>query len=212
MHVLFGSGDKETVVKKKLKAICACAVSFSMCAALSPLAAAVESRSAEEPLTEAQIQQRLDEINSSYEIGEAFSQEDEDFVLQYATSPRSRASQSFSVTKTYSNTTVSVSGSIYHTGTISYSYGGDIAVKKTKGKTPQKYKVTVSCVAYGVVGSDGVGKIYDGSVSASKSNADTFNANLSEDYAGVMVAYDLSAKVRVTTSTGDVFTISDVDA
>lgn len=198
-------------MNSKLKALCSCFVSCSLCVAFSP-AAFASSASADEALTEAQIQQRLDEINSSYEIGEAFSQEDEDFVLRYATNPHSRATQSFSVTKTKYNTTVSVSGSIYHTGTIAYSYGGDIAVNKTKGQTPKKYKVTVSCVAYGIVGSEGVGKIYDGSVSASKSNADTFNANLNEDYGGVMVAYDLSAKVVVTTSSGDVFTISDVDA
>ena len=195
----------------KLKALCSCVVSASVCAAFSPVAYALPQNGVE-TLTEPQIQQRLDEINSSYEVGEAFSADDRDFVLRYAEKPSmARKSKDFSVTKTSSKTTVTASGTIYHNGTVAYSYGGRITAKKTKGKTPKKYLITVSCVAYGVVGNDGIGKIYDDSKSVAKRDADSFVADINSDYAGVMVAYCVSANVGVTTSTGDYFDISSSD-
>lgn len=169
---------------------------------------------ATEAVSEKAVQERLDLINSKYEVGELFNDEDEAFVKTYASQVNAVASaaadtSSFEKTVSKYGTTVKAKGTIFHKGFGSYTYGGDVSVKKIKGKTPKKYKVTISCTAYGVIGSQGVGIIYNGSTSASKKNSDTFKTSLSEGYIGAQVAWSVSCKVRVRTAAGDVFVISE---
>lgn len=168
------------------------------------------------PLTKSQIKQHLREINEKYEVGEEFSAEDAEFVKTYASSNSQSDimladESSFNKTKTLAKTTVRAKGSIYHNGTISYSYGGTVKVTKISGKTPQKIKVIIHCTSYGAVGTGGVGKIYDKKISASKENADSFTANLRDSYAGLSVAHDIDCSVKVRTAAGDLLTISADD-
>ena len=168
------------------------------------------------PLSKSQIREHLREINEKYEVGEEFSAVDAEFVKTYAAS-NSQSNimladeSSFNKTKTLAKTTVRAKGSIYHNGTISYSYGGTVKVAKVSGKTPQKIKVIIHCTSYGAVGTGGVGKICDKKISASKENADSFTANLRDSYAGLSVAHDIDCSVKVRTATGGLLTISADD-
>lgn len=173
-----------------------------------------------EQLSQAQITQRLMEIDSSYDVGEPFSAEDAAFVLAYASraddvessgadSNSPRGSHTFTVSGTKYGTTVTASGNLYHNGvTPSYTYGGNVTIRTTAGSTPKRLKLTVHCTSYGIVGENGFGKIYDGQVSASKKNAKTFKASPKRTYSGFMNLYSVYGWVDVTTSNGNFFTIS----
>lgn len=157
-----------------------------------------------------EIAQRFHEINSSYEVGEPFDSEDATFVLTYGKKPDDPVpygSHNVSMSGGLYGTNVKVTGSVYHNGTFTYTYGGTLVATKTSGATPKKYVTTIGCIAYGVIGESGIGKIYDGSVSASKQNSNSFTASISKTYNGYMLTYTLEPYVVVTTSSGDVFTI-----
>ena len=168
-------------------------------------------------LSEKQIADRFREINETYDVGEVFSDSDADFVLRYGNrigvpeedSSSSAAPQprgSFSFSGSGYGTTVSVSGTIYHNGTFNYTYGANATISKTAGGTPQSMTFTVHCTAYGVVGNDGIGKIYDNGVSVTRTNTNSFYASPSRTYSGVMITYVVECWVDVTTSDGHFFT------
>ena len=153
---------------------------------------------------------RLRAINDRYEVGEPFSAEDAVYVLNYSTKPNDPVpydSHNVSMSGGLYGTNVTVTGSVYHNGTFTYTYGGTLVAKKTSGATPKKFVSSIRCTSYGIAGSGGVIKIYDDKVSASKLNSNSFTANLSESYVGYMFSYALDPSVVVTTSSGDVFTI-----
>lgn len=177
-------------------------------------------------IPESLIQKKINDINESYEVGEPFSAEDSAFILAH-TEPvqneensgmalASTQTSSFDVTKTKYSTGVRAKGSIYHTDGkfelthFSYTYGGNVSVSKTSGKTPKKIVVKIACVAYGAMGSDGlIGKVYDDCVKSSKANASSFKVSLSKDYQAVAVTRNVSCTVKIRTASGDVFTISE---
>mgnify|MGYP004692059681 CR=1 FL=1 len=163
-------------------------------------------------LSEQLIRDRFSQINSSYAIGEEFTAEDADFVLRYgvtANTPSLLDSRSFTMSGSGYGTTVNVSGNVYHNGTFSYSYGANAWVNKTYGPTPRSMTLTVHCTSYGVVGSGGIGIIYNDSVSYTGSNTNSFNASPSRTYSGVMTSYIVETWVDVTTSSGNFFTIHE---
>lgn len=69
--------------------------------------------------------------------------------------------------------------------------------------------LTVHCTSYGVVGSGGVGIIYNDSVSYTGSYTNSFSASPSRTYSGVMTTYIVEVWVDVTTSTGNFFTVHE---
>ena len=110
-----------------------------MCLLFTPNYALASEFPENENLTEAEIQERFREIRTSYEVGEEFSASDANFVLQYATNPNAqlaRGSSSFSKTKTSNGTTVTMSGTIYHNGTLNYTYGANATITAS-GSTPK---------------------------------------------------------------------------
>ena len=164
-------------------------------------------------LTSEQITERFREINASYEIGEAFSDSDADFVERYATPSnepviQTRGSSSFSKSGSKSGTTVKISGSIYHEGTFNYKYGANVTVKTTGGSTPQKMKFTVHCTAYGLVGSGGIAIVYNDGVSHTVKNTRSFTASPSRTYTAVTSFHVVECWLDVTTANGSFFTIS----
>ncbi|MDO4854388.1 MAG: hypothetical protein Q4A43_03090 [Coriobacteriia bacterium] len=168
------------------------------------------------------IKSKLSEIGDKYSEGDILSDEDAAYVRAHVPevgdSTESQLepaalnqSGKFSKTKKKFGTTVHVSGSIfskYEGLPTEHSYGGTIAVKKTAGKTPRKIKTTITCRAYGLMGTKLL-VMYNGSVSASKKNADSLKAQLKKTYTGVVAYCMVEASVSVTTSNGDVFTVSD---
>ena len=165
---------------------------------------------------------KLSEIGDKYSEGDKLSDEDAAYIRAYAPRVSDNAenllepaalnqSSKFSKTKKKFGTTVHVSGSIfskYEGLPTEHSYGGTINVKKTAGKTPKKIKAKIDCRAYGLMGTN-VFVMYKGSVSASKQNSSTLKTQLKKTYTGVVAYCMVEASVVVTTSSGDVFTISD---
>ena len=179
------------------------------CFALSSLAWASDFPE-NDNLSSSEISERFHSINATYQVGEEFNDSDADFVLRYGKKPSSIAlygSDQFNISGSGSGTTVKASGTLYHNGTFQYTYGGNVTITKTAGPTPKKLTLTVHCTSYGVVGSGGVGIIYNDGVSASKSNASTFVASPSRTYTGYMTVYSVEAWVDVTTSSGNFFTV-----
>ena len=161
-------------------------------------------------LTEQEVRERFREIRTSYDVGEEFSASDADFVLRYAvdpSKPAARGSSAFQKTGSLGGTSATMSGTLYHNGTFSYTYGANATIS-VSGPTPKNLVFTVHCTSYGVVGSGGVGIIYDGEVSATKSNSSYFQANPSRTYSGVMTLYSVECVLDVTTSRGSFLTVT----
>lgn len=165
-----------------------------------------------ENLSSEEVADRFALIDSSYEVGEAFSEVDADFVLRYGKKPTNgevyRASQNFNVSGSGYGTSINATGSLYHNGVApSYSYGGNVNINTTSGPTPKNLKLTIHCTSYGIIGSGGVGIIYNDEVSASRAWSSSFSAAPSRSYSGYMVSYSVYGWVDVTTSSGNFFTV-----
>lgn len=199
-----------TIAKRAGYLIVGIAAILLVAAAFQPIQCWAATYPENEGLTEQEVQDRFREINSTYDIGEAFNASDAEFVLTYGInpdSPSTRDSKYFHTSGTGSGTTVQASGTLYHNGTFNYTYGGNITISKSNGPTPRNLKLTVHCTAYGPVGSGGVGIIYNDGVSTSEANSAYFSASPSRTYSGVMTVYSLEAWVDVTTASGNMFTI-----
>ncbi|MEJ8548828.1 hypothetical protein [Brevibacillus borstelensis] len=194
-------------MKLRRTALALTLMALTMIPSFSPFGVQVLAKN---DLTKAQIQQKFEQINSKYEIGQPFSKEDADFVKKYATpvnikensiSPLS--SETFDVSRYDSNNTVggrmkgSVSASI---GVITNSYSGDFTTTVLKGSV-SSIKNELSHTAYGLIGSGGVGKVYSNTLSTTcKSSPCTLDEG--ENYsASVAYAYT-SAKATLTYSNG----------
>jgi len=181
-------------------------------------------------LTSDDISNRFQEINTSYQTGEAFSEEDTEFIKIYADkatsannteqnfdygisttsikfSPDGNISESFSKSKTKYNTTVKFSGKLYSdVNIINHSYRGDMTAKITSGASKvSKLKLVVTNVAYGVLGNEGtyIGIVNDSSTSASSSKT-TFSMDKTKKYSAIGVVYThTDAYVEVNTSSGN---------
>ncbi|MDO4429629.1 MAG: hypothetical protein Q4B91_09105 [Atopobiaceae bacterium] len=184
-----------------------------ICLLLTPLAARAKTcdSPATPTYTDAQIADRLQEINERYDLYEPMSAEDAAFVQEYATpvgSPATRGSSSFSWTKSGGGTQVTVTGNVYHNGTLSYTWGANMDVATISGPTPRSMVARVQCTAYGVLGDNLYGKIYDRTVSRTYSNTRSFHYAPAVNYSGVAAVYSVNASVDVTTSNGSFFTVT----
>lgn len=172
-------------------------------------------------LTRNDITSRIRAINETYTVGELLSDEDAAFILKYGNrygQVQKSPMQSFAAA-TGQDGRLKISGSKYGntirgTGTLFYhengfwkSYGSDATIKVTSGTTPKSMKLTVSCVTYGMVGESSIAQTYNGSVSASCKNKKTFYCNPQEQFHAFALTYSVSAKLSVTTASGNVFTL-----
>ncbi len=190
--------------------------SFSAATSLAVLnmpTLAIASESAEEEsLSQEAIRARIQVINEKYSVGELLSDEDASFILKYGS--RSGALQTRGTEGRLNISGSKYGTSIVGTGSLYYredgfwkTYGSDATIRATSGGTPKSMKLTISCVTYGVLGEGGVVQTYNDSVSASCSNKSVFSCNPQERFWATAVTYAVSAKLDVTTASGNYFTL-----
>lgn len=175
-------------------------------------------------LTEEEISKRFDIIDSTYKVGEPFSDKDAEFIVHYAESKQNSrllTKKSFNRTKTRYNVTVTIKGSLRHTeGVLNHSYGGSFYADVTKGSHVASLKNVITHKAYGLVGDSGtyIGLVHDSSTSSKTSKTwkpnltsgkrDLYIDNDKKYTAGPGLAYWRSnAYVKVTTKAGSTFTL-----
>ena len=143
-------------------------------------------------LTEEEIAKRFDLIDTTYSTGEAFSDKDAEFIVNYAQSkecePKTRAidnkksfnrtkrsidnKKSFNRTKTRYNVTVTIKGHVRtKNGLINHSYGGTFYADVKKGSHVASLKNVITHRAYGLVGDSGtyIGLVHDSATSSKTS-------------------------------------------
>lgn len=160
-------------------------------------------------LTKEQINLKIEEINSRYKIGEAFSKEDSEFIVKYTSinNTKSISNKDFDVTKSSSDGKVTANCKGYTTAElniVNHKFGANYTTVITKGAAyVEKIENQVSCTAYGVVGSDGIiGKIYEKTLSSSTTSKTTWNFDESENFSGVVLTMFVNAKSIITYTDG----------
>ncbi|MFF2500139.1 MULTISPECIES: hypothetical protein [Peribacillus] len=180
-------------------------------------------------LSDEQIIDRFEEINSKYNINEPFSLEDTEFIRAYASSTNETAdiaaqptnliqpislkfgntnSQSFSKSKSKYGVTVKFTGKVYtNINVLNHSYRGNLKATIPAGSSKVKgIKTAVTNVAYGVLGKSGtyVGIVYSGSAQSSTTTKKTSWAmDKTVKYSAIAVVYTYTdAYVEVKTTSG----------
>ncbi|MCZ8510820.1 hypothetical protein O9909_19045 [Clostridioides difficile] len=179
-------------------------------------------------LTKDEVVERFDKINETYEVGEAFSTEDAEFVLLYSNQGGIKANeifsninsrydygkpQSFSKQASKFGLDVKISGSVNFDllGTIKnrYRYSGDY-YSKCNNSHLGSINTKITCVAYGVIGQGGVGKVYDGSISGgSRKTPGTLYTDTHKDInvIGHTISY-VNVKTDFVTKNGSLLTVT----
>ncbi|MEH6971977.1 hypothetical protein [Bacillus sp. JJ675] len=176
-------------------------------------------------LTQEEIVTRFNEINTKYTVGQAFSDQDDEFVKFYADSefktsvesnsgisisaiqwyPGQTASKSFSTSKSSNGVKVKFSGRVYGTiGIVNHSYRGKMSAKIVSGKSKVKkaLKVRVTHSSYGLVGKKSIGIVYNSGKSSTGTKTKVSMDNTVK-YSALAVVYTYTnAYVSVTTKTG----------
>ncbi|PAD23675.1 hypothetical protein CHH55_20650 [Niallia circulans] len=177
-------------------------------------------------LSEEQISDRFEEINSSYEVNQPFSIEDIEFIRAYATPNNSNTtnnpgmiqtqaiklgnhnSAKFNKPKTKYGVTVKFSGTVYtDINVLNHSYRGNITAKITAGSSKvKKIKLATTNKAYGLLGKGGtyVGIVNSSEVSSSTTTKNTgWSMDKTGKYGAVGVLYTYTdAYVDITTTSG----------
>ncbi|SDJ17708.1 hypothetical protein [Alteribacillus bidgolensis] len=168
---------------------------------------------AEENLTEEQIAEKFEEIDSTYDVNEELSEEDAEFIKKYAnvTQP-----EETSVDMVQSSSQETSSETFYGTGSAPNS-NESAAVLGTytlnQGYISQSYKISMTAAmnsgtadkitnehthtAYGTVGSGGLLKVYSKNDSRSCSNEQSCYSYFSEDYSAHVVYYSQVIKSTI---------------
>lgn len=163
-------------------------------------------------LTQEEITSNFERINQEYDIGEVFSPKDQTFVKMYAEPVNSQEITTLGSTNIYGSETVNgitveVSGTIGHDiqNIINHSFFGNLQTNTTAGSDQvSSVETVVQHEAYGLIGSDGIGKVYSGSISSSGAN-NTLNAT--ENYSGI-VAYAVTTATVTVNHSGGTFTVN----
>ncbi|MCY7858735.1 hypothetical protein MOB44_19105 [Bacillus sonorensis] len=164
-------------------------------------------------LTQEEIVSNFERINREYNLGEEFSLKDQAFVEMYATPVNPEgvnilATKYISGSKTSNGVTVKVNGNIKDDiqNLINQSFGAsNLKTRTTAGASKvTSVKTVVYHNAYGLVGSEGVGKVYSGSISTSGKNT-TLSAT--KRYTAV-VAYASTWCTVTVNHKGGTFTIN----
>lgn len=156
----------------------------------------------DEELSDLQIREKLDEINSRYEVGEKFSEEDANFVKEHISSLAESSVPSSSsgnnviqpmAHHTFSGSLGVVGGFGYvkdNLGATSGTFEGYINVQTSDLSKQSSLGVSVNVTMYGVIGTDGFGKIFDRTYSKSDTNSNYVAMNFADGYSGIAaVAY-----------------------
>ncbi|MDW0115003.1 hypothetical protein QT711_17725 [Sporosarcina saromensis] len=165
------------------------------------------------------IDARIAEINSKYDVGEPFSEEDGAFIMKYAMkhapdetiNPMIIYNKVYSATNSLSGVSATISGTcrIDHLVPFVNSYSCDLYARSNKG--------TVSAIlehtAYGAIGEKAIGIVYS---RTHTSNAGQQAANLSagNNY-GAFVAWSytsVKAQAKGISSLGRLVTVEAIDS
>jgi hypothetical protein len=169
-------------------------------------------------LNSKQIAERFTEINSKYALYQPFSAVDAEFVRTYANpantvsagsiSPMSSKTQSFSKSDTTHTVQTSFYGSVssafdVNGNVLLNSYGGNITAAITGGKSNWRgTTLVITCTAYGLVGSGGIGMVYNGQISGSTTTASTYTLNQSQLYSALAAYAYVDAEAIINTNSG----------
>ncbi|KMP78190.1 hypothetical protein TU62_02010 [Bacillus cereus] len=168
-------------------------------------------------LTKDQIIERFEEINLKYPYNVEFSKEDADFVRTYAKSSvfgeskeaaLARDSQYFNKSGGGSGISASMNGYVWdQINNVNHTYGGYFSTRVNEGQA-KKIVNSVTLTAYGVIGKNGIGKVFSNTISDSGENTNYLYSDISEGYTAVAVVYTSKhAKATVTGQYGT-FTIA----
>lgn len=165
-------------------------------------------------LTKDEIISYFKKIDEEYEIGEAFSLKDQTFIEMYA-KPVNHSdiilnkSKSINKKRTVNGITITVKGTIYDDiqNFMNQSFGANNLKTRTTAGSSKVNSVTTRVYhnAYGLVGSNGVGKVYSGNIKATGKN-NTINSR--KRYTGI-VAYASTWYEVTVKHTGGTFTVSE---
>lgn len=148
-------------------------------------------------LSNLQIREKMDEINSRYEVGEKFTEEDANFVKQYANSLSENRVQTSALDLWDRHHTFSGSyGNVEGFGFIKVKFhplGGNfeglINAQTSDGSKRNDLGVEANFTVYGLVGTDGFGKIFDRDYSKNDTNSNYVSLNFADSYSGVAHAF-----------------------
>lgn len=164
-------------------------------------------------LTQEEINSNFERIDKEYVIGEQFSIKDQTFIEMYAKPMNTGGMTIFktskvSASKTVKGITVKINGAIKDDiqNVINQSFGAiNLKTSTTAGASKvTSVKTVVNHNAYGLVGSDGVGKVYSGSVSTTGKNS---TLDSTKKYTAI-VAYASTWATVTVNHTGGSFTIN----
>ncbi|MBX0358910.1 hypothetical protein [Halobacillus sp. Nhm2S1] len=174
-------------------------------------------------LTEDEITERFLEINEKYDVGEELNEVDKAFVKKYA-EPQNEEKVSepivqplaldyFYETKTYGSFTGYLSGNVTSDhGFLENSFSVDASSGRysSDDATPSEIETFATHVAFGTVGSGGVGKVYGKTVSSKSTDSNANYLNTSRSYTASVVYSTTRAYTDISVLGGE-FTI-EVDA
>lgn len=173
-------------MSKKLISLC-----FSLLLVFSLASSAFAHDSGTTGLSDLQIREKFDEINSRYEVGEAFSEEDANFVREQAANLASKPSPRWGGFHfTYSGSLGNVKGSGFVKGETFVAggkYEGNIGVQTPDLSKKDELGVIANVTVYGAVGSDGVGKIFDRDYTKSEKNSNYVSLDFADGWSGVQI-------------------------
>ncbi len=169
-----------------------------------------------------QVVERFEKINSSYDVGEPFSEKDAEFVVNYANEnneARQTDTKSFDRTKEKYGVKVRLKGYVKSTvNVLNHKFGGDYSSAVLKGSHTKSLSNQVSNSAYGLVGTSGtyIGLVHKGSVGNSTTSAWKYTqplySNKYKEYSAAGVVYTYTnAYVTVKTNAGSAFTLYAFD-
>nr|WP_295975672.1 hypothetical protein [uncultured Bacillus sp.] len=177
-------------------------------------------------LSEEQIAERFDWINSNYEINQPFSLEDTEFIRAYASPSTANAptnnggistydlkfgnsaSQSFSKSKTAQGVSIKIAGSVRaEVNVLNHSYGAKYKTTVSSGSSKIKsIRNNVKASAYGMVGTSGtyVGLVHSSSIGATSGSKPTsWSIDKTKEYSASLVVYVyVNAYTTVNTTSG----------
>lgn len=165
----------------------------------------------QEELTTEEIQQRFEEINNKYEVGEAFSKEDAEFVLKYGNKvPKPgeiKPAETYGKIFNGQNSSFGITANIWGFWQVeARPFDGEYYVElntETSSKV-DKIKNEVRFTAYGIVGSGEIGIIYDRIHDTTCSNTTFCRMVVDQQYFGVgTVTTYVAPKATIYTKSGN---------
>lgn len=165
---------------------------------LSPIAVEAVTYNSNKNLTAAQISERFQTINTTYEIGQPFSEEDVEFIRAYA-NPTNQNQDNAMMRATIDTIPIDnlanannvygrIYGNVYLTvDGLSRSFGGNLtgtAASSTQNIT--NLIIYVEHTAFGIIGSGGVGIVYNKTLSASSASTPV-KFNKSQPYSAAVM-------------------------